>query len=79
MGSQPVPVARFRDFLRLLSLWKGGHVVVVQWLLDHGADPNMQVSDGTPLDDALSLQDVANKTVEILKAHGAKSIYLHPN
>jgi len=52
----------------------GGHADVVEWLLDHGADPNMLVSDGRPLDGALNIQNDAAKTVAILKAHGAKSM-----
>ena len=45
----------------------------VQWLLDHGASPNVWVSDGwSPLGAAQHRLKDAQQTLDILKAHGAK-------
>lgn len=57
------------------ALWEAadtGQADVVEWLLAHGADPNRQVSDSCPLAAAERRVAEANKTVEILKRHGAK-------
>ena len=52
-----------------------GEADVVEWLLTHGADPNRQVSDSTPLAAAERRISEATRTVEILKSRGAK----HPD
>ena len=54
-----------------------GNAYSVQWLVDHGATINATVDEGdglsTPLDEAERHLKEAQRTVDILKAHGAKS------
>ena len=49
-----------------------GEADVVEWLLTHGAEPNRQVADSTPLAAAEHRISEATRTVAILKARGAK-------
>jgi hypothetical protein len=54
-----------------------GSAHAVQWLIDHGADVNSIVDKGdslwSPLNVAEDHLKEAQRTVDILKAHGAKS------
>ena len=60
----------------LLSAAHAGQPDTVEWLLNHGANPNKQSSDSTswPLAAAEWRVKEAAKTVEILKKHGAKKL-----
>lgn len=53
-----------------------GSAQAVQWLIDHGANVNSVVDEGdslwAPLDQAEDHLKQAQRTVDILKAHGAK-------
>jgi hypothetical protein len=56
-----------------------GNAEVVQWLIDHGAAVNSKLDEGdgfsTPLDEAEGHLRDTQRTIEILKAHGAKNAY----
>jgi hypothetical protein len=56
-----------------------GSAHAVQWLVDHGADVNVTIDGGdsvwSPLDIAEDHLKEAQRTVDILKAHGAKSAF----
>ena len=58
-----------------------GSAHAVQWLVDYGADVNVTVDEGdsvwSPLDQAEKHLKEAQRTVDILKAHGAKSGHRH--
>lgn len=60
----------------LLQAAGAGEPEAVAWLLAHGADPNRQTSDSWPLAAAEHRLLETTKTIEILKANGAKN--LHP-
>ena len=56
-----------------------GSYHAVEWLIDHGARVNSVVDEGdslwSPLDEAEDHLKKAQQTVDILKAHGAKSAH----
>ncbi len=58
-----------------------GSAEAVQWLVDHGANINSVVDAGeslwSPLDMAEDHLKRAQRTVDILKAHGARSAHRH--
>ena len=64
-----------RDCVGCTALFEAassGHVALVQWLLSHGADPNIPENNGiTPLMDAASGGDTA--VMRVLLEHGARA------
>jgi hypothetical protein len=50
-----------------------GQPEATDWLIRHGANPNQMDIDVTPLDFALHRLAETQKTIEILRRHGAKS------
>jgi len=57
----------------ILAAAEAGQPAAVKWLLDHGEDPSFGVSDTCPLYEAKARAREAEKTIEILKSHGATS------
>ena len=62
----------------LLQAAGSGRANTVEWLLTHGANPNLKGSDGTPLDAAEYRLAEVTKTLDVLRQHGAKSLYPEP-
>ena len=61
----------FSGFPASVCAASGGHSHVVEWLIENGADVSLSPND-TPLDVATYRLKEAEKTINILKAHGAK-------
>jgi len=74
VGAEPVSAdGGFSGFPAIVVAAHAGQAGAVEWLLQHGADANQVVSDTWPLAGAQHRLAEATKTIDTLKAHGAKN------